>query len=247
MPRVIIAEILKLKRTKILWLLPLIALFPVFLTFFGSLERDITWKDYYFFIWNTKNMVLGPVIFSLITGYVFSREYTDKTINALFTYPYSRSNYLFGKVVVVFLLLIISYCVTFFGTIITGMILIEDPASFQTILGIFVSLIQTAFIQLLLLMPIVLVTIIGKSFIPGVIVGVVAVVSQVLALNSEFLHYFPYSAAILLNYYTTELMIDSPEPAQLGYLLIAISSIGIYAALTFILSLIIYKKQDVHV
>lgn len=54
------------------------------------------------------------IIFSLIVGYVFTREFTDKTANILYTYSISRIKIFIGKFVTVGILIMFTYLIQFF-------------------------------------------------------------------------------------------------------------------------------------
>ena len=112
---VFVTELMKLKHPKIYWLI-LIAVLPACLV--GSLALlpkispdgtpmalDVTAMYYH------QGMVLtilGPGLFALITGYIIAREYQERTINQLFSYLTSRIMFLFAKLLVVLLLIVVT-------------------------------------------------------------------------------------------------------------------------------------------
>lgn len=53
------------------------------------------------------------IIFSLIAAYVFSREFTDKTSNILYTYPISRIKIFIGKFITICMLILFVYLIQF--------------------------------------------------------------------------------------------------------------------------------------
>lgn len=53
------------------------------------------------------------IIFSLIVGHVFTREFTDKTANILYTYPISRIKIFAGKFATVGILILFTYLIQF--------------------------------------------------------------------------------------------------------------------------------------
>jgi ABC-type transport system involved in multi-copper enzyme maturation permease subunit len=86
------SEWMKLRHTKVFWMVLLCAIPSNLVAIFMLLPNmmlmdsaaDI--QDVFY----RQGMVfttLGPFMFALMTGYVFSREYQERTINQLFSYP----------------------------------------------------------------------------------------------------------------------------------------------------------------
>jgi bacitracin transport system permease protein len=86
------SELLKLKNTKINWLVLMGALPSTIISLFALLPRvtpagtpagfDI--QDM-FYRQGMVLTILGPFMFALMTGYIISREYQEHTINQLFS------------------------------------------------------------------------------------------------------------------------------------------------------------------
>lgn len=110
--RVLGAELMKLKHTRIVWLvlvgalpsclLSLMAFFPVVTP--AGIPAGFDLKEMFYRQGQTLVM-LGAPLFALMTGYILSREYQERTINQLFSYPVSRVRFLMTKLLVVFLLI----------------------------------------------------------------------------------------------------------------------------------------------
>ncbi|MCL1896401.1 MAG: ABC transporter permease [Clostridiales bacterium] len=103
------AEMLKLRHTKILWA----ALFPAILCNLYSLlmlmpkmsmngEAAPFNLQEVFYRQGNLITISSPFIFALVTAYILTREYRDRTINQLFTYPVSRIRIFAAKLGVVF-------------------------------------------------------------------------------------------------------------------------------------------------
>jgi len=60
-------------------------------------------------------MIYG-IIFCLIAAYVFSREYTDKTSNILYTYPISKGKIFLGKFITIYIVIIFVYLIQMVAT-----------------------------------------------------------------------------------------------------------------------------------
>lgn len=51
------------------------------------------------------------IIFSLIAAFVFSREYTDKTVSIVYSYPFSRGKIFLGKFIIIYALIALVYII----------------------------------------------------------------------------------------------------------------------------------------
>ncbi|SHE35244.1 ABC-2 family transporter protein [Seinonella peptonophila] len=130
MLNVVYAEIIKLKNTKIYWLI-LIALIPVclwsILAVLPKVGPNGTLVPFdlqeLFYRQGMIVTILGPLLFSLITGYIVAREYQERTINQVFSYPVSRVSFLFIKLLVVLLLISIT-AVLSFVIVVSSMLLV---------------------------------------------------------------------------------------------------------------------------
>jgi ABC-type transport system involved in multi-copper enzyme maturation permease subunit len=130
---VVYAEILKLKNTKIYWLI-LIAIIPVCLWSIMAVSPKVGPDgvlvpfDFQELFYREGMIVtiLGPLLFSLMTGYVVAREYQERTINQLFSYPVSRVSFLFAKLLVVLLLITITALLSFVVVISSTLLVIHQ-------------------------------------------------------------------------------------------------------------------------
>ena len=59
---------------------------------------------------------LNIIMFSIVAGYVFSREYTNRTVNSLYSYPISKFKIVLGKFITILMLIMIVYIINFFST-----------------------------------------------------------------------------------------------------------------------------------
>ncbi|WP_307204382.1 ABC transporter permease [Paenibacillus harenae] len=113
-----------------------------------------------------------PFLFALITGYILSREYQERTINQLFSYPIPRVRILFAKLVTVLLLIVLTSAISCVTVTATGLI-----ASFtqQTDFEIVWSGIRMNLLACLLSFGTVPVaaalSMVGKSVIPAAVLG----------------------------------------------------------------------------
>lgn len=110
MINIIYSEILKLKKSKILLLIIVATLaMPIMLN--GAIllsQDDRTFESYVFNSEGINFWMIFGILFSIVGGYVFSREYSEKTDSTLFSYPCSRTKIFFGKLIVVYILIFLT-------------------------------------------------------------------------------------------------------------------------------------------
>lgn len=107
MRRMIITEILKLKRYHILWAGVFLMLLSVLLTIFSTTAMDGTVWTFSFFaeqVMQNNITMIFPMCITLIAGYIIAREEKDDTLKSIMTVPISYRSLLWGKLVVCALL-----------------------------------------------------------------------------------------------------------------------------------------------
>lgn len=115
---VIYSEILKLKKSNILFLILIGGLtMPLILDIAIVVlsQENRTFESY---IYNTEGlsyMFIYGILFSIISGYIFAREYGDKTANTLYSYSCDRTKIFIGKLIVIYFIMFITcfiQCIT---------------------------------------------------------------------------------------------------------------------------------------
>jgi len=190
--------------------------------------------------------ILGPFIFALITGYVLAREYSDRTINQLFTYPVSRMRILTAKFFVIFTLIVVTTLLSCASVIIVGVVkAFEGAASFDTLTsGMFMNL--TVCLLAFGTIPLAAaVSMVAKNVIPTMVLGAFAsFVTLILELGHGM-------KAILFPWATPYLLVREFGEgfAQTGanpYTGTAITILIITFIVSLLFCLIYYHKSEVH-
>lgn len=115
MKEAIYCEFYKLRKTKI-YPITIIAgmFFPVLLiisSIWTGFKYD--WKIYIAIIKFIMFSTVSISLFTLVSAFVFSREYTEKTSNVLFSYPISKGKIFISKLFVIFSIIFLVYLVQF--------------------------------------------------------------------------------------------------------------------------------------
>lgn len=188
MYNVIYTELLKLKSTKIPWLVLLGAIPANLISLFAFLPKitpdgasaGVDIQDMFY----RQGMVLvmvAPSIFALFTAYIISREYQERTINQLFSYPVSRVRILTAKLAVVFILIAMTTvlsCVTAFLALLVK--LLQGSVGFDMIwLGLKTNML-IAILSFGTIPVAAAVSLIAKNVIPAAVLGIFATIVTVI-------------------------------------------------------------------
>lgn len=251
---VIYTEIMKLRHSKISWLI-LFAAFPANLVSLSALLPKITpagtpaginLQDM-FYRQGQVITILGPALFALMTGYIIAREYQERTINQLFSYPFSRVRFLAAKLFTVLGLITITTALSSVCVFVVGSIQIfMGHADVNTLwLGISTNIMICA-LSFGTIPVAAALSMVGKNVIP---VSVLGVVVTIITAIGEFGHgrssiLFPW----LAPYWPVRQLGQGlsqgtgPNPYATPALVVL--------ALTFMVSLIFcivyYAREDVH-
>lgn len=249
MLNVIYTEIYKLKRTNVLWLIMIGASFPVLLNFLVELEH-LVWEEFFY-----NNLVFfivltAPALFALMGGYVVAREYTERTVNQLFVYPYHRFTLMCGKLIVILLMMLLTFLLNFTLVIISGFF-ISDELLIGAMVWEYAGVYVWMLVLLSLLVPMAMTAgMVGKSYIPPIVLGIVAILISVMvfsgvedANSSRILlgSYVPYGTMVV---HMADLL--GKSNIHEGSPLHALFPHGLAFVLFFAFNLIYYLKAEVH-
>lgn len=182
MLNVLYAELLKLKRSKIIWLVIIGALLPALIATFGDF-LNMQWRDLLINNMLFLNVMVGPLILSLLAGFIVVREYSDNTVNQLFVYPHRRITILMGKTLVILLLTVAIFALNYGAILLSGSLLSNQPLP-DDMLGRYTEAYLWLIVLQALLIPITMTAgIVGKSFIPPIVLGIVAILINMIAIS----------------------------------------------------------------
>ncbi|MFK7693145.1 ABC transporter permease [Paenibacillus sp. HJGM_3] len=247
------AEMLKLKHTKMYWLILLGAIPANLVTLSAFLPRvtpegvraAIDLQDM-FYRQGMTITILAPFMFALMTGYIFSREYQERTINQLFSYPISRLSILLAKLASILLLIVVTSALSCLTVTAAGLVLaFSQPVDFAVVW----SGIRMNGLACLLsfgTVPVAAaISMVGKSVIPSTVLGVFTTVVTLLGEMGHGMRgiLFPW----LMPYWPVRelaqgLAVSGPNPyVAPGITILAVTFI---ASLAF--CIVYYEKSEVH-
>lgn len=129
MNKVLAAELYKLRHSTVIWLMWFAGLITTVLYSVSAVTQasEYTWERW-FMNYLTIFAVIGAALFSIIAGYIIAREYQNKTINNLLTYPYSRLQFISGKIIVAVSLVLATCLIAFFAHTAAGLFIVGESA-----------------------------------------------------------------------------------------------------------------------
>ncbi|MCM3627774.1 ABC transporter permease [Paenibacillus glycanilyticus] len=250
----IYTELLKLKSTKIPWLVLLGAIPANLVALFAFLPKiapdgtpaGIDIQDMFY----RQGMVLvmiAPSIFALFTAYIISREYQERTINQLFSYPVSRARILSAKLAVVFILIVMTTVLSCIAVLAASLVkLLQGSINFDIIwlglkMNVWVCLLSFGTVPVAAA-----VTLIAKNVIPAAVLGVFATIVTVIG---EIGHgqggiLFPWLTPYWPVRHLAQDIADLADPNPYAVPALIILSATFVLSMAF--SLIYYVRSDVH-
>lgn len=241
---VLYTELLKLKRSKILWLIAIGALLPAFLSFMLGYSRfrdgmPMGWDSVLLNNATLMNLLMAPALFALVSGFVVAREYQDNTINTLLTYPVPRGNILLGKLAILLAVVASTLLLSFAAILVSGQFVQTEPLT-GGVLARHLRITGWTIAAQFALVPIAMgVSLIGRSLLPAIVTGIAAVVASGIVINSErYSLYFPWTIPVRLIFYLAGK--DTLDVAKEATILAAVF------LLSLVFSLWYFRRADVH-
>lgn len=188
MLNIVYSEFLKLKKAYLLIILFFCAFFIPIIMLITSLSYDYSGistalresliKNYRTSIELACFQCLYIILFSLVAAYIFSREFTDKTANIIYSYPASRVKVFIGKLFVLFALIMFTYFIQFIATYLTLYIAWHELPSKTFIITDIKVNIYSALLQLISIPIPILIANITKDIIFPVVYSIIGVISS---------------------------------------------------------------------
>lgn len=198
MQRILEAEIKKLYASKMWWLIAVGAVLPALMTYLSFLERrDISWLVFMhvaLLIFNVQSLLT----FSAFAAFLCAREYEDNTIEVILCYPYPKRNFLFAKLIIMFLVIGITAILFVICTLCFGAILLP-AAMTSTLLQHFIKALLLVILMHILLSPAVFfLAELTHMAISGVIYGIVSMCLCMMLYSTNFIQFIPMCIPFVL-------------------------------------------------
>ncbi|WP_163581374.1 ABC transporter permease [Gracilibacillus saliphilus] len=245
---VIYTELLKLKRSIILWILPIATIVPIILSFlplYMTKLQEGEDANYLFTLLQGNlaflNLIVGVPLFALIASYIFSMEYQQRTVNYLFTYPYSRLHFLLGKMTVILILMTFVIFSSFLISLGLGIGFLKASVDEEMLLHYLTIYLLVILMQFALIPLSILLTVWKKNILLPMFVSVILAVVAGLIMEYDIATLFPWSIPSRIAFSLT----DYYNFASFSYNLSIVSLILVFY-IPLMLSIGYYRKIDVH-
>lgn len=245
---IVYCEWLKLKRSKILligfsgsFIVPfLVTVNDIRISFSkpdASLSPGWIYEDSIMFIM----LLFGPLVMAVVATYLISREYTEKTLKTVFVLSISRSRFLAGKFIMLFILVLLFMILSWFDivviSIICSLFLDAQQITLLTAVSILIQMIKGGILLFATLPPFVYLSMRAKGTIaPFIVIATVSLLNVVLS-GSPIAGFYPWTAAYLLLAGRLAQESGSTLPGILIILLVYVS--GIWASVSR------FQKEDI--
>lgn len=247
---IIYSEFIKLKKSYILIIALISAVLMPGIRIISDIENDcisvpLNYRERFFQndVFDIDRMSISmiyTIIFCLISAYVFSREYTDKTANILYIYPISKERIFVGKFITIYMIIIFVYLIQIITTYLGLYIVWGKLPQIQFIIRDIKVNIYSMLLQFLILPIPVLIANITKNIIFPIIYGLLATIIVGLLLGSGakiYSQFCPLTLPALPFYYY-----HKGDPIDF---VITIGSTIITFVLFMFLCIYQYRKADI--
>lgn len=248
MADIIYCEWLKLKRSKITLIWVLGSFIVPFLVTVNDIRIALSnpaavlslggiYEDTVMFLM----LLFGPLVMAVVATFLVSREYTEKTIKTVFAVPIGRRQFLAGKFIMLFILVLLFMVLSWLDIVVIsllcGLFMHVLPVSPLAAVYILLQMIKGGILLFATLTPFVYLALRTKGILaPVFIIAAVSLLNVVLS-GSRVAGFYPWTAVYLL---LTGRMAQSGCPVWLGILIIfSVCGFGIGA------SLIRFQKEDI--
>ena len=177
-------------------------------TFFGVLSQAVA--------------IGGVIVFSIVTAWVFGREYSDHTAKDLMALPVSREKIVISKLIIIAVwVFILSIWIYLFGLFIGYLVDIPGWTG-QLAKQSFMDILATAGMTLLLMTPVAFIASMGRGYLPPLGWAVLTIFFSQIVAATGWGDWFPWSVPALFS------GVVGPRAEQLGthsYLLVLLASV----------------------
>ena len=245
---IVYCEWLKLKRSKII-LIGLLGSFVVpFLVTVNDIRISLSnpaaplslggiYEDTIMFIM----LLFGPLVMAVVAIFLVSREYTEKTLKTLFVVPIERRQFLLGKFIILFILVLLFMLLSWLDIVAISIIcsFFLDVSQINLLSAVFIlaQMIKGGILLFATITPFIYLTLRTKGMLaPFIAVAVISLFNVVLS-GSQIAEFYPWTAAYLL---LTDRAGQSGSPVSPGMIIIlSLCIFGICASLRR------FQKEDI--
>lgn len=182
-------------------------------------------------------LLIGVLLYGVITAYIFEREYIENTLKTILTIPVSRTNFILSKFIILFIWIMALTFIAFILTFIFGLIGQFEGLSSTVLVDALKQYFIGGSLLFLLTSPVVFVAVLFKNFVPTIVFTICITMVSILIANSEYRVLYPWSAVETI----AKKMFLPEYPPEYSYISIFVTSI-----IGFVATMIYFKKVDIN-
>lgn len=242
-------EMMKMRKSAILKLCAVGALCAPLLNWVIALnmqQKEGTPTNFYFYMEQSNlfiAMIIGTLLYGLLTTYVFEREFSEDMMKHLLTVPISRTHLFISKLMVVALGMLALTCTAFVGGLVLSFISGFSGINNGTVLQAGFQYVKTWAAFLPLMIPVILITVVFRNFVAPIAFSIIAEIILFVVMQSQYIALYPWAAPILAGtnilseaFLEPGLMVGTPSMN-----LMILAGLGI---LSLLCSVVYLKTQD---
>lgn len=206
---IVYCEILKLRRSKIVLFsilgvlsTPFLMLVEALQTHFEHPEEVFTLSDIYDSSLLYVMLLMNIMVYVAITSYLFSREYTEKTLKTILPIPVSRFDFITGKFLILniwtMLLTVLTWAAIFALMLGYHVIFGLDGFSLKVAGEWLIKFLLGSVLMFMTISPFAYIAERTKGFVIPVIISAAVVMGSAALSNQEFGALYPYTASLFL-------------------------------------------------
>ncbi|SHF03667.1 bacitracin transport system permease protein [Seinonella peptonophila] len=181
-------------------------------------------------------MLLGVLLYGIITTYLFNREHEENTLKNLLTLPISRFKFMLSKMITLYLWIMLLTFFSWMLTLLLGLMGQFEGLSMEVLTNTMQQYLFGATLMLLMSTPTILVVFLTKSYVPTIIFNAVITLSNITLADSKYRVLFPWSAVHTI---VSHSFVDDYAPI-LSYL-----SILIVSSISFVLATLYFYRLEI--
>ena len=248
MADIIYCEWLKLRRSKIVLIGVLGSFIVPFLVIINEIRICFLYKETTLSLnWIYEDTIMyimllfGPLVMEVVATYLISREYMEKTLKTIFVVPLKRSQFMMGKFIMLFILVLLFMTLTWLDivviSIVSSLFFEVSQLTFLSVIYVLVQMIKGGMLLFTTLTPFIYIAMRAKgTLIPFVIIAAGSLLNVVLS-GSPFAGFYPWTITYLLQ---TGRLEQLGCPSILG-----ISIILFVCIFGICISILRFRKEDI--
>ncbi|KGM94782.1 hypothetical protein Z968_10955 [Clostridium novyi A str. 4552] len=196
----IYCEFLKLKKSPIGIVLILGGMVEPALMVFGQLYRGdiVEWNKYMNQIECITFLIVGGILFTLVSSYIYVREFMEKVSSVTYSYSISNTKIFFAKLITVFICIAYVYVLQFIASILLGCLLDHEPLYKETLIIHTKIYMYSLFFQCAIVPLSILIASISEGVIMPITYSVIGTfISLVIMSSKKYGVYFPFTYPVL--------------------------------------------------